>query len=727
MPARRLARVKTPTVLQLEAVECGAASLAIVLGHYGRVEPLPTLRQECGVSRDGSTASNVLRAARRFGMIAKGFSRDIEELRELAPPFIVFWNFDHFLVVEGFGKREVYLNDPATGHRAVTLSEFEKSYTGVALVLRPGPDFKKGGRPPSVMRAMATRLIGAGTALCYCVVAGFLLVIPALALAGFTRVFLDSVLLERRVEWLRPIMLAMAVAVLVQAGLRILQRRHLRRLRLMLSIRLASRFMWTLLQLPALFYAQRFSGDVAHRSRLNDKIADLLSGKLVQTCIDAAMMAFYAIAMCVYDGVLSAIAVGAAVTNAVVLRWISKRRVEANMRVLNEYGRSYGVSLAGLQSIETIKSSGLESNFFQKWSGHYAKAAVARQDLEVSNQALTVLPTFLTATSAALVHVVGAYRIIDGQLSIGELVAFQTLMFAFISPVNNLVQMGGVLQELHGDLQRLDDVLGYPVVVSAPTRELLGDDDRKIVRLQGRVELSGVTFGYSPLEAPLLRGFDLVIEPGQRVALVGPSGSGKSTLLKLISGELVAWEGQIRFDGMPREEIPQDVLINSFSVVEQDIFLFSGTVRENLSLWDSTLPDTHLVRACEDAWIHNEVLDVPGGYDGVLLEGGCNVSGGQAQRLELARALVNDPSILVLDEATSALDAETERLVLERLRARECTMIVVSHRLSAIRDCDQILVMEQGEIEERGTHDELWEQKGRYHQLVGMESGLLDG
>lgn len=727
MLARRRGVVKTPTILQLEAVECGAASLAIVLGYYGRIEPLPKLRQECGVSRDGSTASNVLKAARRFDMSAKGFSKDIENLQELAPPFIVFWNFDHFLVVEGFGKREVFLNDPATGHRTVTLLEFEKSYTGVALVLRPGPDFKKGGRQPSVVRAVATRLIGAGTALSYCVVAGFLLVIPALAFAGLSRVFLDSVLLEQRVEWLRPIILAMVVTVLVQAALRILQRLHLRRLRLMLSIRLASRFMWTLLQLPALFYAHRFSGEVAHRSRLNDKIADLLSGRLVQSCIDAAMMAFYAVAMFVYDGVLTAIAIGAAATNAAALRWISKRRVEANMRVLHEYGKSFGTSLAGLQNIETIKSTGLESHFFQKWSGQYAKAAIARQDLDVSNQALTILPTFLTAAVTALVLVVGAYRIIDGELSIGELVAFQTLMLAFIAPVNNLVQMGGLMQELHGDLQRLDDVLANPITESVSKRELRGDDDRRIFRLKGHVELRKVTFGYSPLEPPLLDGFDLVIEPGQRIALVGPSGSGKSTLLKLISGELTPWRGEVRFDKMPREEIPQDVLINSFSVVEQDVFLFSGTVRDNLSLWDSTVPDAHLVRASEDAWIHNEILDMPGGYDGTLLEGGCNVSGGQAQRMELARALVNNPSILVLDEATSALDAETERLVLERLRARECTMIVVSHRLSAIRDCDQILVMEHGKIEERGTHDDLWRRKGRYYQLVGMESGLIDG
>jgi ATP-binding cassette subfamily C protein len=718
--------VKTPTVLQLEAVECGAAALAIILSHYGRVEPLPTLRQACGVSRDGSKASSILEAARGYGMIAKGFSKQIEAVRELEPPFIVFWNFDHFLVVEGFGKREVYLNDPAIGHRAVSLAEFERRFTGVVLVLRPGPDFSRGGRPPSAVRAVATRLAGAGMPLGYCVLAGFLLVIPTLAMAGLSRVFLDSVLIERRVEWLRPILLAIAGTALIQTGLRVLQRRYLRRLRLMLAIRFSCRFMWKLLELPALFYAQRFSGEVAHRSRLNDKIADLLSGRLVQSCIDAVMMIFYALAMCLYDGLLTGIAAGAAVCNAVVLRWISKRRVEANMRVLQEYGKSYGAALAGLQSIETIKSTGLESHFFQKWSGHYARAAVARQDLELSNTTLTVLPLFLGAVATALVLMVGAYRIIGGQLSIGELVAFQTLMFAFLAPVSNLVLMGGLLQELRGDLQRLDDVLDNPADGSPVAGDLRDDRGRRIVRLEGHVDLQDVTFGYSPLQTPVLENFSLSIEPGRRVALVGRSGSGKSTLLKLISGELTAWDGRILFDRIPRERIPEDVLVNSFSMVEQDIFLFTGTVRENLTLWDGTVEDTQIVQACEDARIHDEVLELPGGYDGALLEGGCNVSGGQAQRLEIARALVNDPAILVLDEATSALDAETEHAVLERLRSRPSTMFIVSHRLSAIRDCDEILVLENGKVMERGTHDELWERKELYHRLVGMENGLID-
>jgi len=718
--------VRTPTVLQLEAAECGAATLAIILGHYGRIVPLATLRQECGVSRDGSKASNVLKAAKHFGMTAKGYSLDLEGLKKLTPPYIVFWNFDHFLVVEGFGKREVHLNDPAIGHRKVTLSEFSKSYTGIVLVIRPGPDFEKGGRRPSMISAVASHLRGARPALWYCVLAGFLLVLPTLALAGFSRVFLDQVLLERRAELVRPIILAIVVVAALHLALRLLQRLHLRRLRLLLSIRLSSRFIWKLLQLPTLFYAQRYSGEVATRSRINDKVADLLSGQLVQSIIDGAMMVFLAIAMFVYDPVLAIVALTAAIVSGTVLRWISKRRVEANMRVLHEYGKSYGVSLAGLQSVETIKSTGLESHFFQKWAGHYTRAAGARQELELSNQTLVVLPALVSAVATALVLTFGALRIVDGSLSIGELVAFQTLMLAFLTPVYTLVQMGGVVQELHGDLQRLDDVLDNPIQVreSDPDREFRTIEDRRVARLTGHIEVNNLTFGYSPLEPPLLHGLNLVVRPGEHVAIVGPSGSGKSTLVKLISGELTPWKGEVRFDRVPRDELPPALIASSFSVVEQEIFLFGGTVRENLTLWDGTLPEAHLVRACEDACVHKDVLEVPGAYDGLLLEGGSNLSGGQAQRLELARALVNGPAIVVLDEATSALDAETERMVLDRLRERECTIIIVSHRLSAIRDCDQLIVMADGKIEERGTHDELWSRNGIYRQLISIEGGL---
>jgi ATP-binding cassette subfamily C protein len=546
-----------------------------------------------------------------------------------------------------------------------------------------------------------------------------------LASAGFYQVFLDNILLEGHVDWLAALIVAMLVTLFIQACLRLLQLRHLRRLKLALSMKLSSRFMWHLLHLPAAFYAQRFSGELANRSRLNDKLAGVLSGRLAQSAIDFVMMAFYAAMMFYYDRVLTSVGVGVGVVNMLVLRWTSMRRVESNMRVLQEYGKAQGTSLAGLHNMETIKSAGVESRFFEKWAGHYASATNARQDLELSNQTLSVVPTLLNSVATTIILTVGAYRIINGDLTIGMLVAFQSLTRSFLAPISDLVKLGGVFQELQGDLDRVDDVLAHPADQWPDSSELRAADGKRIVRLKGYVELRGVTFGYNPLEEPLISDFNLTIRPGQRVALVGASGSGKSTLLKLISGELKAWEGQILFDHLERDQIPLDVLVNSFAIVEQDIFLFAGTVRENLTLWDRTVPDRDLVRACEDAMIHDVVLELPGGYDGEVLEGGANLSGGQAQRMELARALVNKPSLLVLDEATSALDADTERVVFERLRPRACSCIIVSHRLSTIRDCDEIIVLKAGTVVERGTHEGLRAANGEYASLIRTGDDLV--
>jgi len=743
-------RVKTPTVLQMEAVECGPAALSIVLAYYGKIVPLAVLRQECGVSRDGSTAVNLVKAAKQHGLTAKGFKKGLNALQELRCPYIVFWNFNHFLVVEGWSRDRVYLNDPATGPRTVTVQEFDEAYTGVVLVMEPGPEFRRGGQKPDVMRALGERLRGSVKALLYCLLAGLLLVVPGIAIPVFTQVFVDNILVQGQQSWLRPLLFGLLMTAVLRGLLSWVQLRYLRRLKIKLAVKMSSQFLWHILRLPISFYAQRYAGEIADRTILNDKVADVLSGKLATTVIDLVMMLFYGLVMLQYDKALTAIGMVFAGMNLVALQWVSRQRKDANVRLGMENGKAIGVAISGLQSIETLKSSALESDFFARWAGYYTKAMNSYQELGLQNQTLSTLPTTLSQLAAVLLLVVGGFRVMDGNLSVGGLVAFQSLMQSFLEPVRRLVNLGSTLQELEGDVSRLEDVLSnevdpqiqfehqvqespgrdrsnlsfvFPVPKPSPSSShTFPDIHAGNFRLQGQVELQNITFGYTPINPPLIENFSLKIQPGQRVALVGGSGSGKSTVVKLVTGLYQPWAGAIYLDGQPLTQIPRQILTYSMALVEQDILLFAGSVRDNLTLWDPTISDFALVRACQDALIHDVVVSLPGGYNAQLIEGGANLSGGQRQRLEIARALVRNPSILVMDEATSALDTETEKQINRNLSRRGCTCIIVAHRLSTIRDCDEIIVFEHGHVVERGTHDELYEADGTYAHLIRSES-----
>lgn len=718
-------RAKTPTLLQMEAVECGAAALGIMLGYYSKIVPLAELRRECGVSRDGSKASNVLKAARNYGLKAKGFKKQLDALQELTPPYIVFWNFNHFLVVEGFVKGRVYLNDPGAGPRSVSFQEFDEAYTGVVLVMEPDEHFQKGGRKPSIVNALRDRLQGSVPELMYCVIAGFLLVLPQLVVPVFSKIFVDEILVEGMSNWLRPLLLGMALTAILRGLLKGLQLQFLRRLKIKLGVEMSGKFLWHILHLPVGFYAQRFAGEISDRVSLNDKVADIVSGRLTSTIIDVVMALIYALAMFFYNVPLTLIGITFAAINILTLRFVSRQRVDANMQLTQAYGKVAGTAISGLQSMETLKASGLESDFFSKWAGYYAKAVNVQKDLSTTNQTLGVLPSFLSAVADAIVLLVGGFQVIGGHLSIGDLVAFQSLLRSFLEPVNNLVNFGSTLQELEGDLNRLDDVLQNPTeelkVESSNLQPSNLQPSTHSPRLEGYVELRNITFGYSRVADPLIQNFNLSLQPGQRVALVGGSGSGKSTLAKLVCGLYQPWEGEICFDGIPRNQIPRHVLTSSIAMVEQDIFLFAGTVRENLTLWDSTVPTSKIIQACEDAAIYNIILSIPGGLEAQLAEGATNLSGGQRQRLEIARALVNNPSILVMDEATSALDTESEQIIDQNLHRRGCSCIIVAHRLSTIRDCDEIIVFEQGKVAQRGTHETLSQQPGVYARLLQSE------
>jgi NHLM bacteriocin system ABC transporter peptidase/ATP-binding protein len=704
----------------MEAVECGAAALAIILGAYGRFVPLEKLRIECGVSRDGSKASNVTRAARRYGLAAKGFMKEPAALLELPTPMILFWNFNHFLVLEGFHKGRVYINDPAAGPRQISLEELDQSFTGVVLTFQKTDEFVPGGEKESLIPALKARLKGSELALAFAVITGLFLVVPGLLVPTFTRVFVDNVLLAGMDDWLNPLLIGMGATALLRAFLTWLQQHYLLRFQTKLSLTTSAKFFWHVLQLPVEFFTQRYPGELSTRVAINDKVAQILSGQLATTAISALTIIFYAGVMLAYDVVLTVIGILFAITNVLALRWVSRKRVDESRKLLRARGQVAGVSMGGVQMMETLKSTGTESDFFAEWAGLYAKAINAEQQLSSFTVFLSSVPTLLSALNNVALLAVGGLRVMDGHMSVGMLVAFQSLMSSFTAPVSNLVNLGSTLQELEGDMGRLDDVLRYqrdPQVEREQKGDELAEDD--VVKLEGHVELENVTFGYSLLEKPLIEGFNLKVGPGQRVALVGGSGSGKSTVAKLVSGLYPPWDGRVLFDGRPREEYPRAILNNSIGFVDQDISLFGGTITDNLTMWDSTIADADVVRAAKDARIHDDIVMRADGYKGEVNETGSNFSGGQRQRLEICRALVANPTVLVLDEATSALDTATEKAIDDQLRRRGCTCLIVAHRLSTIRDADEIVVLERGKVVQRGTHEELKDIDGPYKKLIG--------
>ena len=713
-------KIKTKQLLQREGVECGAASLGIILNYYGRNIPLIELRRQCGISRDGTNAGKIIQTARHYGLKAKGGKASLEYLKNLNAPAIIFWNFNHFLVLEGFDSEYAYLNDPACGRRKLTVEEFNRSYTGVVLEMEPSESFRTGGESKNFIVYMASRLNYSNKAIFLVFLAGFLLNVIRLIIPAFSLVFIDEILVENNYDWLRPLLLGMTVTVILQFFIASLQFKQLRKLIVKLSISMNSQFIWHTLRLPMKFYSQRLAGDISDRASLNDETVNLLS-KVANTLIDTIMLILYAILMSFYNWVLTLITIGFALLNLVALHLLRQLRIQTNLKLSQEKGKLSGFILGTIQGIETVKAGSFESYLFSRITGIYTKVMNSQQKLALQTQILSAFPTLLTALTTTSVLIIGGFQVMEGKITIGMLVAFQSLVSIFLQPINQLVNFASTIQELEASLERLDDVLDNPIDEEIEARKLSLNSNIISLILKGKVELKNITFSYNPLKNNLIENFNLIIKPGERIALIGKTGSGKSTLAQLICGLYQVQVGEILFDNIPRQQIPRASLAKSLAMVEQDIFLFAGTIRDNLTLWNPTINDTDLIKACQDADIHHFIETLPEGYDAILLEGGANLSGGQRQRLEIARALVNNPSILILDEATSSLDAETERIIDHNLRRRGCTCIIVAHRLSTIRDCDEIIVLEQGKVVERGTHQQLWDEGTVYHQLLEIE------
>lgn len=758
---------RTPTILQMEAVECGAAALGMVLGRYGRHVPLEELRATCGVSRDGVKASNLVKAAALYGLTAHGFRASVAELATYSLPNIIFWKHSHFVVVEGWRHGRVQINDPAQGRRRLSEAELEAGFSGIVLTFEPGPAFQPGGQAPGLVQSLARRLAGSWHAVLYCALVGLTLTLPALGIAAAAKLFVDDILVGQMRGWLLPLVAGTALVTVVQGGLSWLQQRYLLRLATKLAVVMSSSFLWHVLRLPIDFFAQRFAGDIAWRMSLNESVAQLMSGRFTSTLINLVNVVFYLLAMLCVSVPAGLACVLAAAVNALALAGATRWRAELSQRLAQEQSKLMASTIGTLQTIESIKAEGGEASAFTRWSGFYVNVLNARQTLGAAAQVLTVLPALFTSLAVVAVLIIGSRQVVSGDISIGTLVALQALAAALLRPFASLMSYGDSVQAAAGNLGRLDDVMtaaahdakprheagtldaaaadlatgvdaadaaygadagaaGIPQLrgFRAATRatpeslEPLAPPKAGARPMAGRLELCELSFGYSRMSEPLISGFNLVLEPGRRVALVGPSGCGKSTLARLVAGLYQPWSGEILLDGLPLRELPRARLAATLALVDQEIILFEGSITENLTLWDPTISEQSLTRAARDAQIHATIMARPGGYEASVSERGRNFSGGEAQRLEIARALARDPALLILDEATSALDPLVENEVDRAVHRRGCACLIVAHRLSTIRDCDEIIVLDRGRVVQRGTHDRLRAQTGLYAELI---------
>ena len=711
---------KVPVIMQMEALECGAACLAMVAAYYGKWVPLEQVRRDCGVSRDGSNARNVLVAARSYGFAAKGYRYEPDSLRTDGRfPCIIHWNMEHFVVLNGFTKDKAVLNDPARGLVSVSMEEFDRSFTGICLILEPGADFTPGGKPKSVLEFARHRLKGAGPAIAFVVLCTIIGSLLGIIQPAFSRIFYDRLLTGQNPEWFMPFMAALIVFSCLQVFIAGVQMLYSNRINARFAVVGSTSFLWKVLHLPMDFFSQRLAGDIQARQSSNAGVANALVNTFAPLSLQLIMMVFYFVVMVRYSWQLTLLGLVSIAVNMAMARVISQKRINLSRVQMRDGGKLSSATVSGIEMIETIKASGAENGFFGRWAGYQASVNTQQMRSARMEQILGLIPSVISVVCSSAITIAGAWLTMNGQFTVGMIAQFQGFLSSFSGPIGSLISAGQSLMEMRTEMERIEDVMQYP---DDPAFHTAPDEaEGSFEKLSGMVELKNVTFGYSRLAQPLIRDFNLTLKPGSRVALVGASGCGKSTVAKLISGLYQPWSGEILFDGQPMGSISREKLTGSLAVVDQDIVIFEDTIANNIRMWDTSIEDFEVTLAAWDAQIYHDIMRRDGGFQNKLTEGGKDLSGGQRQRLEIARVLAQDPTIIIMDEATSALDAKTEYEVVSAIRNRGITCIVVAHRLSTIRDCDEILVMDNGIVVERGTHEELMAKGGRYTELVTNE------
>lgn len=709
---------KVPVVMQMEALECGAASLAMVCAYYDKWIPLEQIRLDCGVSRDGANAKNLLVAARSYGFTAKGYRYEPEDLRRLGKfPCIIHWNFNHFVVLDGFRGNKAYLNDPAKGSYSVSMEAFDNAFTGICLMFEPNETFVPSGKQKSVFSFAMSRLKGAKAAVAFVVLTTLISALIGIISPAFSRIFMDRLLTRESPEWFYPFMIALSVMSALKLLISALETYYSNRINAKLATVGSTSFLWKVLHLPMDFFSQRLAGDIQGRQGSNAGIANSVVNTFAPLALNAIMMVFYLVVMIRYSWILTLVGVSSLVINAFMARIISKKRINITRIQMRDAGKLAGATIAGVEMIETIKASGAENGFFERWAGYQASVNSAKVRFAKMNQYLGMIPAAVSTVTGIAVLTLGIWFAMEGSFTVGMIMAFQGMLSSFSAPASTFISAGQTMQEMRTQMERIDDVMLYREDECYKSEGKEGD----LEKLMGNIELKNVTFGYSRLSEPIIKNFSLTVRPGDRIALVGSSGCGKSTISKLVSGLYQPWSGEILYDGKPLSEVDRNVFTGSIAVVDQEITLFEDSISDNIKMWDTSIEDFEMILAARDAQIHEEIMRRDGGFNYKIAEGGKNFSGGQRQRLEIARVLAKDPTVVILDEATSALDAKTEFDVVNAVKERGITCIVVAHRLSTVRDCDQIIVLENGVAVERGTHEELYAKGGLYTRLISND------